>query len=405
MPQRRSEVAASPDIGTAVAKEQLVTLLNRLNELPEGFNSHPKINAMLRRRRLMAQEKQRVDWATGEMLAYATLLANGRSVRLSGQDAERGTFAHRHAVLHDAKTDETYVPLSRLSPGQQGRFSVCNSPLTEAAVLAFEFGYSIEQPDALVIWEAQFGDFANMSQAIIDQFLVSSEIKWHQQSGLVLLLPHGLEGQGPEHSSARPERFLQLCAKDNIEVTYLSSASQVFHRLRQQGLAGRKRPLIAFTPKRLLQKAVTASSLEDLYSGSFRKVIPNTETSQPEHVLLCSGQVAADLMLESSKRKAPVAIVRLDQLYPFPAKALAEIIGDYPRGTPVTWVQEEAQNMGAWRWIRPQLEELLDSSPISVVARPERASPATGSLAIHNREQQILYDEAFAPRPPRASRR
>lgn len=397
------DVAAKPNVATAVARDPLVTLLTNLSDLPEGFKAHPKIAALLRRRRRMVQEKQRVDWATGEILAYATLLSQGRSVRLSGQDSERGTFAHRHAVLHDAETGEAYVPLSHVRGSRPARFSVCNSPLTEAAVLAFEFGYSIEQSEGLVIWEAQFGDFANMSQAIIDQFLVSSEVKWRQQSGLVLLLPHGLEGHGPEHSSARPERFLQLCANNNIDVVYLSSASQVFHRLRQQGLAVSKRPLIAFTPKRLLQNAATASSLEELYNGSFREVIPDTEIPQPEQVLLCAGQIAADLMVERSKRNAAVAIVRLDQIYPFPAQTLADIMGEYPRGIPVTWVQEEPENMGALRWIMPQLENLLNASPLSFVARPERASPATGSLAIHNREQQTIYTHAFAPRSQKAS--
>ena len=380
---------------TTVSRKHLSEVLGRLGAVPQGFSAHPKVATMTRRRQSMAKGRQKIDWATGEVLAYATLLNEGICIRLSGQDAERGTFAHRHAVLHDAKTGARHVPLSSFSGTGEGVFSVQNSPLTETAVLAFEFGYSMEADEDLVIWEAQFGDFANVAQVIIDQFLVSSEAKWRQPSGLVVFLPHGLEGQGPEHSSARPERFLQLCANGNIEVAYLSTASQVFHRLRQQALDGRRRPLIAFTPKRMLQKPAAASTLENFHNGAFLPVIPDRAAIGLERVLLCSGQLADDLIAERTRRDARAAVVRLERLYPFPRDELCDAISCYPRGASVVWVQEEPENMGAWRWLQPQLQAALGGNPIDFVARPERASPATGSLAIHRREQDMIFDRAF----------
>jgi 2-oxoglutarate dehydrogenase E1 component len=380
---------------TGLPREALASLLQRLCATPEEFQLHPKVAALLRRRRSMAEGRHRVDWATGEALAYATLVADGYCVRLTGQDCERGTFAHRHAVLHDAGTGDKYIPLANLPAPDKGRFSICNSPLTECAAVGFEFGYSIDASKGLVIWEAQFGDFVNVAQVMIDQFVVSSEAKWRQPCGLVLFLPHGLEGQGPEHSSARPERFLQLCARGNIDVVYLTTASQVFHRLRLQALSPVQKPLIAFTPKRMLQHSAAASPLDDLCLGRFREIIADPPGNTAKQVLLCSGQIAAELETERKKRKSPSTIVKVEQLYPFPHDPLKQILADQPPGIPVTWVQEEPKNMGPWRWLRPQLEEVLEGHPLQCVARPERVSPATGSMAIHQREQRQLLDAAF----------
>ena len=384
-----------PSLSTSVPRDTLVSLIQHMSALPTGFKAHPKIEAILKRRQAMAAGKQRLDWATAEALAYATLLTKGCYVRLTGQDSERGTFAHRHAVLHDLDTGARYAPLEAIADTGEGQFSIYNSPLTESAVLAFEFGYSIEASDDLIIWEAQFGDFANVAQVIIDQFLVSSEAKWQQPSGLVLFLPHGLEGQGPEHSSARPERFLQLCARDNIEVVQLTTASQIFHRLRLQGMSAKRKPLIVFTPKRMLHHASAYSSLEELSEGDFQEVIAGPASDEVKRILLCSGQVAAELEAERKKRQASVIVVRLEQLYPFPQETLKRMLADYPQEAELIWVQEEPNNMGAWCWLRPQLEAMLEGKMIRCVARPERVSPATGSSAIHQREQQQLLERAF----------
>jgi 2-oxoglutarate dehydrogenase E1 component len=397
---------ALPDPGpateTSVPGPRLTSLLQALCALPPGFHPHPKIEAMSKRRRAMCAGRQRLDWATGEALAYATLLAAGHRVRLTGQDSERGTFAHRHAVLHDLDTGAKHVPLAEIAAAGGGAFAIHNSPLTESAVLGFELGYSIERLADLVIWEAQFGDFANVAQVVIDQFLVSSEAKWRQPSGLVLFLPHGLEGQGPEHSSARPERFLQLCARQNISLAYLTTAAQVFHRLRQQALSARRQPLIVFTPKRMLQHASATSSLDDLAGGRFRAVIVDRAADDADCILLCAGQIAAELTRERKQRRAVSTICRLEQLYPFPNERLEAIVAEYPRGVPIIWVQEEPENMGPGRWIRPRLESLFPDHPIRGVARPERESPATGSATIHQREQRALLDAAFI-RPRSAS--
>ena len=381
---------------TRMQHDSLVLLLHAMTTLPEKFKPHAKIKAILKRRLAIADGKQRLDWSTAEALAYASLIMSGINVRLTGQDSERGTFAHRHAVLHDVVTGESYTPLANLGELEQGKFSIYNSPLTESAVLAFEFGYSIEVKDSLVIWEAQFGDFANAAQVIIDQFIASSEAKWNQASGLCLFLPHGLEGQGPEHSSARPERFLQLCAHGNMDIVYLSTASQVFHRLRLQALKTVKRPLIVFTPKRMLQNPAASSSLDDLCSGSFQEILLDQPLIIPSRVLFCSGQFAIDLIAERNKQEAPVLIIRLEQLYPFPAEKILKNVDDLQHGVPIIWVQEEPENMGVWRWLKPQLEDLFDKHPVRCISRPQRVSPATGSLANHKKEQQELIEAAFA---------
>jgi 2-oxoglutarate dehydrogenase E1 component len=314
---------------------------------------------------------------------------------LSGQDSERGTFGHRHAVLHDFLTGDTHVPLAEIAAKGGGRFCVYNTPLTECAVLGFELGYSIEATTDLVIWEAQFGDFANVAQVMIDQFLVSSYAKWRQPSGLVLFLPHGLEGQGPEHSSARPERFLQLCARQNISLVYLSTASQVFHRLRLQALSSESRPLIVFTPKRMLQHRSASSPLEELSDGCFQDIIVDRAKDAADQIVICSGQLGAELVAERKKRHASSTIVRLEQVYPLPREMLCQLIADHPARIPVTWVQEEPENMGLMRWIKPQLEELFQVNSFRCISRPERESPATGSTAIHQREQQQLIRAVF----------
>jgi 2-oxoglutarate dehydrogenase E1 component len=387
------------NLTTFVSHDTLVELLRKLSELPSGFTAHSKIRAMVRRRKAMAEGRQKLDWATGETLAYATLLSSGYSVRLTGQDSTRGAFAHRHAVLHDLNTGSQHVPLNNLIGHGSGRFSIYNSPLTESATLAFEFGYSIEADKDLVIWEAQFGDFANVAQAVIDQFIVSSEAKWQQASGLVLFLPHGLEGQGPEHSSARLERFLQLCACNNIHVVQLTTASQIFHRLRRQGMSTIRKPLIVLTPKKMLQHPGASSSLEEMCNGHFHEVIAGPSVPDIQQILLCSGQVAVELEAERTKRQAPAVIVRLEQLYPFPRKLLEEVLSVYPQEASLIWVQEEPENMGAWYWLRPYFEATCDRT-VRCVARPERVSPATGSLAIHNHEQKELLDRAFLPDSP-----
>ncbi|MFK7844297.1 MAG: 2-oxoglutarate dehydrogenase E1 component [Rhodothermales bacterium] len=381
---------------TGVPVPRLVSLLESLCARPPEFELHTKVEAVLKRRLAMSTGRQRLDWASGEALAYASLVAEGRRVRLSGQDSERGTFGHRHAVLHDFLTGATHVPLAELADAGEGCFSIHNSPLTESAVLGFELGYSIEASTDLVIWEAQFGDFANVAQVMIDQFLVSSDAKWRQPSGLVLFLPHGLEGQGPEHSSARPERFLQLCARRNISLAYLTTASQVFHRLRLQVLSAERRPLIVFTPKRMLQHNSASSSLEDLADGRFREIIVDRITDAADQILICSGQLGVELAAERKKLNASSTIVRLEQVYPLPLEMLGELAADHPAGIPITWVQEEPENMGAKRWIEPQLEALFQDNRFRCITRPERESPATGSSAIHQREQNQLIRSAFS---------
>jgi 2-oxoglutarate dehydrogenase E1 component len=379
---------------SATTIPELDALLLRLADVPDDFELRPKLRSSLERRRKMAAGKAKVDWGTAELLAYAWLLEAGHPVRLSGQDSARGTFAHRHAVLHDALGEQRHVPLQALSE-TQAPFAIHNSPLSEAAVLAFEFGYSLDRPDALVVWEAQFGDFANVAQAVIDQFVVSSETKWQQRSRLSLLLPHGLEGQGPEHSSARLERFLQLCAEGNIEVAQPTSASQLFHRLRAQATCAPPRPLVMLTPKGLLQHPSTSSPLDELVHGSFEPLQASLPEGRCDELLLCSGPLALDLERERRKRNAAVAIVRLEQMYPLPEPELAALFDGLPDDVSATWVQAEPENMGAWRWLRPSIERLCGPRKLRHVSRPERASPATGSRAVHLREHARLLERVF----------
>ncbi|EYF08576.1 2-oxoglutarate dehydrogenase E1 component [Chondromyces apiculatus] len=397
--------SATPEVTTAVPADKLIALSERLLTVPEGFKVHPKVLPMLnaRHERLVAGET--FDWGTGEMLAYASLLSEKTPVRISGQDAQRGTFSHRHAVLSDAETGARFAPLTQVAEWP-ARFEVHNSPLSEAGVLGFDFGYSLDYPDGLVIWEAQFGDFLNGAQVIVDQFLTSSEDKWHRLSGLVLYLPHGYEGQGPEHSSARVERFLQNSAEDNIQVCNLTTPAQLFHALRRQVHRPWRKPLVICTPKSLLRVATSSkgphrpvSTLQDLAEGRFHRVLADTSNVDPgdvRKILLCSGKVYYDLAIARDARKATdVAILRLEQLFPI-NEELSQALASYKDGTKLVWVQEEPRNYGAWYYINAVLPELLGHRfPVSCVSRAPSASPATGSKASHLLEQKMLVDEAF----------
>lgn len=390
---------AGDDVPTGVPREQLQQILARLAELPEGFHAHRKLQRFLEHRRAMARGEQPLDWATAEALAFGSLAAEGYRIRLSGQDSERGTFSHRHAVLHDAVDGRSYVPLQHVS-SDQARVEVCNSPLSEAGVLGFEYGYSLGYPDGLVLWEAQFGDFVNVAQPIIDQFIASAEDKWGHLSGLVLLLPHGYEGQGPEHSSARVERFLQLCAEENMQVVTPTTPAQYFHVLRRQALRRWQKPLVVLTPKSLLRHASVVSPLDDCTLGRFQRVIPDGAARPPvERVLLTSGKMYYGLDEARRLRGLEhVALARLEQLYPLSVAQLAAALEPCAPGTPVVWVQEEPQNMGAWCALRARLgEQVFGRYPLSLVARPESASPATGSAASYHLEQRELYARALEP--------
>ena len=389
----------APDIDTGVDRERLAFLLEGLARTPEDFNVHPKIERGMVRRREMAAGKAPLDWGAGEALAFASLATQGYPVRMTGQDVERGTFSHRHAVLHDCKNGNSYMPLNHLS-SDQALVEIHNSPISEAGVLAFEYGYSLDAPDALVIWEAQFGDFANAAQVVIDQFIASAEDKWRRLSGITLLLPHGFEGQGPEHSSARLERFLLLAAEDNMQVVYPTTPAQFFHCLRRQMIRHWRKPLIVMTPKSLLRHRGCVSKLDDLTSGKFQRILADEQIpdlSQASRILLCTGKVYFDLheRRETLDRK-DIALLRMEQLYPLPAVELEALLANVPDGTEVLWVQEEPENMGAWRFLRIHLgEKLFGRFPFRCVSRPASASPATGSKKAHLWEQKNLVAQAL----------
>jgi 2-oxoglutarate dehydrogenase E1 component len=387
------------DVQTGVRRDLLVDMLERLISLPEGFQPHAKITKFLEGRRQMAAGTLPLDWSAAEALALGTLATQGLRVRLSGQDSQRGTFSHRHAVIHDAVTDETWCSLEHLAP-DQAPVEIYNSPLSEAGVLGFEYGYSLDCPDGLVMWEAQFGDFVNAAQVVIDQFIVSAEDKWNRLSGLVMLLPHGFEGQGPEHSSARLERFLLQAAKDNIQVVQPTTPAQIFHCLRRQMLRVWRKPLVVMTPKSLLRHPGCVSSLEDLATGEFERVIADGSGVDPREVrrvLLCTGKVAYELEKRRQELgRRDVAIIRVEQLYPLPRTHLEAALSGYAAGTPAIWVQDEPENMGAWRFLRIHLgDKLFDRLPFSGVCRQSAASPATGSKKSHDLEQNELLSAAF----------
>lgn len=389
------------DPETAVPEESLREMLEAITTPPSSFTQHPKLGAILRTRRAPL-EGGLVDWGCAEALAYATLLREGTPVRLSGQDVRRGTFSHRHAYWTDAATGERFTPFAAMCTGD-ARFDAFDSALSETGVLGFDYGYSLDYPDGLVMWEAQFGDFANGAQVIIDQFIASSEDKWARLSGIVLLLPHGFEGAGPEHSSARLERFLQLAAEDNLVVVNLTTPAQLFHALRRQVRRSARKPLVVMTPKsglRIRSPDIAASTLDELATGRYQRVIGDdtVDPSQARKVLLCSGKMYWDLREERRRLgTSDVAIVRLEQLYPLSKRALTEALAPYREGTPLVWVQEDPFNMGAWYFLAARLPTLLGSRmPLSCVCREESASPATGSEKAHALEHHRLMDEAFA---------
>ncbi|MCB9745434.1 MAG: 2-oxoglutarate dehydrogenase E1 component [Alphaproteobacteria bacterium] len=385
-------------VDTRYPLEKLRQLLIKANTLPADFNAHRKIQRLLQQRREVAQGERPVSWAEAEQAAYASLVVEGTRVRLSGQDSGRGTFSHRHAVLADVTTGKEIFPVDMLEEGQ-ARFQVMDSLLSEAAVLGFEYGYSLDYPDALVMWEAQFGDFANGAQVIIDQFIVSGEQKWNRCSGLVMLLPHGYEGQGPEHSSARIERYLMLCAEDNIQIANCTTPANLFHILRRQVLRRARKPLIIFTPKSLLRHPRCVSTLSDLAEGGFQRVIPEVEAldaDQVKRVIFCSGKVYYDLLAEREERgERRVALVRVEELYPYPRELIDAEVQRYPNAE-VVWCQEEPRNMGPWPvycdWLREQLP--VERQP-RYVGRKPTASPATGSHGTHAREVRAILDAAF----------
>jgi len=389
---------------TAVPLSELKRLGERITTVPEGFNVHPIVQRVLNDRRAMARGEMNLDWGMGEHLAFATLLANGYPVRISGQDSGRGTFAHRHAVLHDQKrerwNDGTYIPLQNVAEGQ-APFTVIDSVLSEEAVLAFEYGFSTAEPKALVIWEAQFGDFANGAQVVIDQFISSGEAKWGRYSGLVMMLPHGYEGQGPEHSSARIERFLQLCADNNMQVTQPTTPAQIFHLLRLQMIRPFRKPLVIFTPKSLLRHRDATSPLSALAEGQFQTVIGEHDErvadENVKRIVLCSGKVYYDLAQARAEREAwDVAIIRIEQLYPFSHKALAEQLRRYPNATELVWAQDEPQNQGPWYYIQHHLfENMTGNQKLGYAGRPPSASPAVGYMAKHVEQQKALIEQAF----------
>ena len=388
---------------THVPLAELQRLAERVTAVPLEFNLHPSVARVIDARRQMAAGKLPVDWGMAETLAYASLLSNGYDVRLSGQDSGRGTFAHRQAVLHDQERERwdegSYIPLQNIGK-DQGDFVVIDSVLSEEAVLGFEYGFASAEPNALVIWEAQFGDFANGAQVVMDQFISSGETKWGRVCGLTQFLPHGYEGQGPEHSSARLERYLQLCAEHNMQVVVPSNAAQIFHLLRRQMLRPFRKPLVVMTPKSLLRKKEAASAIHELANGSFQTVIPDTSTVDEKgvkRIVACCGKVYYDLAFKRTElQRADTAIIRIEQLYPFPHKQFEAEIKRYPNAGEVVWCQEEPQNQGAWYQIGHYLREnMRDEQKLHYAGRPAAASPAGGYMARHNERQKTLVEQAF----------
>jgi 2-oxoglutarate dehydrogenase E1 component len=383
------------DVETGMSPQHLRVIARALTRVPETFHLHPKIKKLLDDRLAMAAGQRPLDYGMAEALAFGSLVLGGTPVRMTGQDTPRGTFNQRHAMLVDTETEKRYVPLCNLSP-DQARFEIYASQLSEAGVLGYEYGYSRDYPETLTLWEAQFGDFANGAQIIIDQFLVAGEDKWQLLSGLVLLLPHGMEGQGPEHSSARIERYLQLAANDNIQIAQPSTAAQYFHLLRRQGLSRWRKPLIVFTPKSMLRHPDALSPLDDLTRPRFLPVLADPEAPAAERVLLCSGKIGHELRVERKKRgDTKTAILFLEQFYPFPEAELAAALAPYENAHEIVWVQEEPANQGALGYVVPLLRQLIQPRPLLTVKRTATASPATGSAKAHELEQRTLHALAF----------
>lgn len=396
------------DVDTGVTEQELTQAIERATVTPEGFNVHRKLTRVLDSRRESSLGNRPVDWATAELAAFGTLAMQGHPVRLSGQDCGRGTFSQRHAVLHDSDSGEIYAPIANIDPSQ-APVNIINSPLSEAGVLGFEYGYSLDAPDSLIIWEAQFGDFFNAAQVIVDQFICSAEDKWDRLSGLVMLLPHGFEGAGPEHCSGRIERFLTSTAEHNIQIAVPTTAAQYFHLLRRQVKRRWRKPLVVFTPKSLLREPYVMSSISEFTSGKFQRVLPDTKVSSksaPSRVLLTAGKVGVDLIKErDAQERDDFAVIRVEQLYPLPHKEIEACLSQYPSDTEIYWVQEEPRNMGAWYFMKVKWDEsgLGDKWPLKVVCRPESASPSTGSKKAHKLEQEELMQAAMgSPKPATA---
>jgi 2-oxoglutarate dehydrogenase E1 component len=399
----------SSAVATAIDQKALKTIVDALTHVPDDFNVQPKINRIvLEHRRKVFESGGPYEWHYAELLAFGSLLLEGTPVRLSGQDSARGTFSTRHAILYDAKTGAPYVPLMHMND-KQARICIYNSLLSEAAVLGFDYGYSLDYPSMLCLWEAQFGDFSNGAQTIIDQFIASAESKWQRPSGIVLLLPHGYEGQGPEHSSGRLERFLQLCAEENMQVCNLTTAAQYFHVLRRQMKRDFIKPLIIMTPKSLLRAEFASSRAEDFTKGRFEEILGSPEVgpaNKMKRVILCSGKIYYDLLNYRSEKKSAnrtdssrgeiddAAIIRVEQLYPLHERKLKSIVGAFPKTSKIVWCQEEPENMGAWTFMEPRLRKMFDRE-IAYAGRDASASPAVGSLALHKREQACMVKDAF----------
>jgi 2-oxoglutarate dehydrogenase E1 component len=388
---------------TRVPLALLKSVAQKATAVPENFKLHPRVEKVMADRRAMAEGKIPIDWGMGEILAYATLVGQGFGVRISGEDVGRGTFAHRHVVLHDQNREKwdsgTWIPLQHIKEGQPD-FEIIDSVLTESAVVGFEYGYTTSEPNQLVIWEAQFGDFANGAQVVIDQFISSGEVKWGRICGLVMLLPHGYEGQGPEHSSARPERYLQLCAQHNMQVCVPSTPAQIYHLLRRQMVRDYRKPLIVMSPKSLLRHKEAVSSLEELADGMFHTVIPEIDKIDPKkvrRVVVCSGKVYYELLAYRRERKIDdIAILRLEQQYPFPHEDYKIEVARYTSANEVVWCQEEPQNQGAWYRLRAMLRADIDAEKVLAYAgRSVSAAPAVGYAAKHNAEQRKLIEDAF----------
>ena len=383
------------EVETGLSSRELSQLTDRLTIYPDNFHIHPKVKKLLEQRAETGAGKRPVDYGMAEALAFASLVKAGTHVRFSGQDSRRGTFNQRHSVLIDIENENEYVPLENIAPSQ-ARCEICNSTLSEAGVLGFEYGYSRDYPESLVLWEAQFGDFANVAQAIIDQFVAAGEAKWNLLSGLVMLLPHGYEGQGPEHSSARIERFIQLAAKHNLQIAQPSNAAQYFHLLRRQALRHWRKPLIVFTPKSMLRHPDASSPLADFTHKNFLNVIPDTEVGEADRILICTGKIGHELQAERKKRKdTSTAIVFLEQLYPFPEQEVIAEFDRHGRHSDIVWVQEEPANMGAMFNMLPRLKRIAGERSVLTVKRSSSPSPATGSAKAHEVEQKTLLTLAF----------
>ena len=392
-----SSTYSDEPIAADLDKKILISLAQKLNTVPKSFNLNPKLQRMLKKRLDAVEQDSGIDWANAEALAFASLLKDGISVRLSGQDSGRGTFSQRHSALIDIQNETRLYPLNSID-ADQARFYVYDSLLSEAGVLGFEYGYSIARPDSLVMWEAQFGDFVNNAQSVIDLFIASGETKWQRLSGLVLLLPHGFEGMGPEHSSARLERFLQLCAGNNMQVSNPTTPAQYFHLLRRQVKAAFRKPHIVMTPKSLLRHPLAVSTIEDLASGAYQPVMDDPEGSKKaKTILFCSGKIFYELFQNRNElEKSNVAIVRLEQFYPFPEPQLKSIFKKYAQARKWFWIQEEPQNMGGWQFVQPRLQA-VSGKTFNYIGRKSSSSPASGFPGLAKLEQQAIIAQALGP--------